>query len=199
MLTPTTLPKSTQNWFPLGACWLTSLLIRCQGFWCGERVIGFVDFYFSFTITTIKSNFHLKCIKPGTFFKFVRSKKIPNFFFKKWPKFARIWRRGQRVYYFLPITIRVFPIFAHWIKVRPPLTFRRHPGGSWMTDGRTDGQTYGWMDGWMGRHVLFTCNCRRSVTHDRLKVPNVSAIDPFFSPPMFLLLPFFLVHSGLTY
>ncbi len=79
MLTPTTLPKSTQNWFPLGACWLTSLLIRCQGFLCGERVIGFVDFYFSFIITTIKSNFHLKCVKPGTFFKFVTSKKIQNF------------------------------------------------------------------------------------------------------------------------
>jgi hypothetical protein len=65
--TPTTLPKSTQNWSPLGACWLTPLLIRCQGFLSGERVIGFVDFYFSFTITTIKSNFHIKCIKPGIF------------------------------------------------------------------------------------------------------------------------------------
>lgn len=65
-------------------------------------------------------------------------------------------------------------------------------------DGRTDGQTDIWMDGWMGRHVLFTCNCRRSVTHDRLKVPNLSAIDLLFFPPMFLLLPLVLVQSGLT-
>jgi hypothetical protein len=54
-----------------------------------------------------------------------------------------------------------------------------------MTDGRTDRH----MDGWMGRHVLFTCNCRRSVTHDRLKVPNLSAMDPFFSPDVFTFTP----------
>jgi hypothetical protein len=42
-----------------------------------------------------------------------------------------------------------------------------------------DGQTDICMDGWGGT-FLFTCNCRRSVTHGRLKVPNVSAMDPFF-------------------
>jgi len=44
-----------------------------------------------------------------------------------------------------------------------------------MTDGRTDRH----MDGWGGT-FLFTCNCRRSVTHGRLKVPNLSAMDSFF-------------------
>jgi hypothetical protein len=51
------------------------------------------------------------------------------FIIKKMAQIRQIMKKGAKGKYsiFLPITIRVFTIFAHWIKVRPPLTFGRHP------------------------------------------------------------------------
>jgi hypothetical protein len=39
----------------------------------------------------------------------------------------QIMKKGAEGLLFLPITIRVVTIFAHWIKARPPLTLRKHP------------------------------------------------------------------------
>jgi hypothetical protein len=57
-------------------CMLAHIItnLDAKDFYARKIVIGFVDFYFSFTITTIKSNVHLKCIKPGIF-QFCKVKK----------------------------------------------------------------------------------------------------------------------------